>query len=289
LEHNCRCALRVVPETNRYNLKPARRSGIPALMKLVTGIVVAGLSAALLATRATPRPEPARVSGGTVVLELFTSQGCSSCPPADRLLSRIGAETFGGTVIPLSFHVDYWNYLGWRDPFSSAQWSARQKDYARVIGSQVYTPQLVVDGASQLVGSSERHVRSEIARRLEVADAGAVVIDAVSFAGDALHVQLHAKLPQRAPGASLVVVLFENGVTTRVTSGENTDRTLTNDFIARSLTRAADVHPAGTDSRVSLDIPIDPGWRRDRLGIAAYLQDPETLEIRGGSVRMAAQ
>jgi hypothetical protein len=96
-----------------------------------------------------------------VIVELFTSQGCSSCPPADRLLKKLAAE---GGVFPLSFHVDYWNYIGWTDPFSSAEWSERQRRYARAFGtSRVYTPQVVVAGTAECVGSNERRVRAEIA------------------------------------------------------------------------------------------------------------------------------
>ncbi len=102
-----------------------------------------------------------------ILVELFTSQGCSSCPPADRLLSRLSAAAQGGetAVIPLSFHVDYWNYIGWTDPFSSAEWSERQRSYAESFDSgRVYTPQLVVNGRRDCVGSNEQRVREEIER-----------------------------------------------------------------------------------------------------------------------------
>ena len=104
----------------------------------------------------------AQASQKTVVLELFTSQGCSSCPPADALLHRLSAED--PTLLPLSFHVHYWDSLGWKDPFSSTQNTDRQNAYAQNFGdSQVYTPELVVDGMSGVVGSQETKVRNAIA------------------------------------------------------------------------------------------------------------------------------
>src|SRR5277367_2482465 len=95
-----------------------------------------------------------------VVLELFTSQGCSSCPPADALLKRLSAEN--SQLLPLSFHVDYWNYLGWKDPYSSQANTDRQRGYASTLDGQVYTPELVVNGATGVVGSDEGRVRNAI-------------------------------------------------------------------------------------------------------------------------------
>lgn len=226
-------------------------------------------------------PAPSRPA--TVVLELFTSQGCSSCPPADRLLSALGRESFeGARMIPLAYHVDYWNYLGWRDPFSSSQWSSRQNDYARAIRSaQVYTPQLVVNGREQLVGSSEHHVRREIERQREESDRGEVTIERVVREGSALTVDLRAHTD--GGRADLVVTLFENGITTPVASGENARRTLTNDYIVRWQERAATATPAVT--RRTITIPLRHDWNPARLGVAAFLQNPHTLAITAGDAR----
>src|SRR5687767_14525236 len=118
------------------------------IVALVIGVVVAIQSQ-------TPR------AGDTpVVVELFTSQGCSSCPSADALLRRIAADPkLRGKVIPLAYHVDYWNHLGWRDPFSSREWSQRQGDYVRAMKlSSAYTPQIVVNGVREMVGSNSFQV-----------------------------------------------------------------------------------------------------------------------------------
>jgi len=224
----------------------------------------------------------------TVILELFTSQGCSSCPPADALLSRVGRETFaGGTVIPLAFHVDYWNRIGWTDPFSSAQWSARQNQYAAVRNAnQVYTPQLVLNGGAQLVGNNERLVRDEIARQwktqLKTAPLGHVVISGVVQSETSVSLNLTASLAGLpAMKGDVVVVLFENGVTTVVRSGENSGRKLVNDHIVRSLTRSFTLQAGGPAVKRSIAIALHPSWRRDSLGIAAFIQNPKTMAIYG--------
>lgn len=240
---------------------------------------------------ASPKPEaknPAAASGGTVVLELFTSQGCSSCPPADRLLTTLGTEQFAsGTVIPLAWHVDYWNRLGWSDPFSSAQWSARQREYARVMrSSQVYTPQLILNGQTQLVGSSERAVRAEIARQLARKRLGFVSIRSLKPAASVLHVELEARAdPSYTSGRmKLNVVLFENGVTTAVRRGENSGRALRNDHIVRWASE-----PLAFQTKSSIEIPLDSSWRPQNLGVAAFIQDSRTLEIFAAAVRNPEQ
>ncbi len=135
-------------------------------------VVVAGCTAA-----ADPAPPP-RGAEGPVVLELFTSQGCSSCPPADRWLAALapGDAVAGRAVIPLAFHVDYWDDLGWRDPFSSAAWSERQAWYAeRLPSGRVYTPALVIAGVTHAVGSRTGDVTRAIANAPATADLDATL------------------------------------------------------------------------------------------------------------------
>ncbi len=119
---------------------------------------VVGLAALLLGT--TVAALPASADPRPVVVELFTSQGCSSCPPADEYL---GEMTMRGDIIPLAFHVDYWNYIGWTDPFASKQMTHRQKAYSRVLGQRyIYTPEMVVNGTTQEVGSNRHGVEALI-------------------------------------------------------------------------------------------------------------------------------
>ncbi len=221
-------------------------------------------------------PRAAASERPVILAELFTSQGCSSCPPADRLLSSIGElATDGAVVIPLAFHVDYWDDLGWKDPFSTAAWTERQQRYAaRVSGGRVYTPMLVVQGRAHMVGSS----REEIVEALRVAaraSAGGATIAGHSSAPG--RIAIEAAAGDSAAGAFLALV--ESGIDTEVTRGENSGRLLRNDFIVRRLTRPFQLAARERKSE-TVELAIDPSWRRDRLAVVLFLQDPESLAIR---------
>lgn len=180
-------------------------------------------------------PVSAQASDGPVVLELFTSQGCSSCPPADALLGRLKAS--GGNVLPLGLHVDYWNRLGWRDPFSSAAATARQYAYARSLGDdQVYTPELVVDGAQGVVGSDSAAVEAAIRRaRAAQASRPPVALQAVRDGGP-LRITVGA-----GQGQGRVLVLgYDDRHVTPVHSGENDGRELTDFNAVRAIAVAGD-------------------------------------------------
>lgn len=227
---------------------------------------------------------------GPVVLELFTSQGCSSCPPADLVLSRLGLDpSTREKVVPLAFHVDYWNRIGWTDPFSSAEWTARQQAYNRALGTDgPYTPQLVVGGQSEMNGASERRVRDEIRARLEGARASRLTL-AARQPSDAsvLSVEVTAEMTQtvRANKLQLLLALFESGLVTPIERGENEGRTLRNDFIVRRLATAFSLEPtAGTREQKSLTLKLHPSWKRENLGVAAFLQDPGTMRIHGATL-----
>jgi len=203
-----------------------------------------------------PAPLAARIGSSPVVVELFTSQGCSSCPPAEELLGRLARDaSLRGKVIPLAFHVDYWDHLGWRDPFSSAQWTQRQLDYVRAMGlSGAYTPQAVVSGSREFVGSNERQLFGAIEEASKRKAAASV-----SIAGDVARVDAPREL-------ELIALSVENAQTTRVARGENGGRTLTNYAIVRKLTRVGTVR--GRSER-----PLPPGTN------VVLLQDGKTMEI----------
>ncbi len=225
---------------------------------------------------------------GPVVIELFTSQGCSSCPPADRLLTRLGDDPKLATkVFPLSFHVDYWNYIGWTDPFSSKEWSNRQRRYAQAFDTnRVYTPQLVVDGRWDCVGSSEDKVDALIDRALKLPQLGKVHLRLSP--GDTpndLRAIADAELTGAAPRPlDLWVALYQKDLTTSVARGENADRTLRNDYVVRRLEKAFSVPAAaGATSSGEVALSLDPSWKRSDLGVVAFLQDPKSREIHGAA------
>jgi hypothetical protein len=228
-------------------------------------------------------------SGGPVVLELFTSQGCSSCPPADRLLSQLGSDPkLAGRVIPLAFHVDYWDYIGWHDPFDSARWSQRQQGYARAFHSnRIYTPQLVVNGKTECVGSETGEVQQRLADALAAPPAGHVTLAVEPPAADGrLRVKVGAKLARTvaAGDLDLWVAVWETGLVTPVGAGENARRTLRNDFVVRRLEKVL-VLPgtAGAERSGEIVLGVDKRWKTEALGVAAFLQDPATLQIHGAA------
>jgi hypothetical protein len=222
------------------------------------------------------------------VVELFTSQGCSSCPPADRLLSKLEGDA---RVVPLSFHVDYWNYIGWTDPFSSARWSERQQAYARAFASnRVYTPQLVVNGTSECVGSNEGEVRKRIAAAEAMAADGQVNLRLAPAVDGRLPVKVTAKVlrPGGAKALDLWVALYESGLTTPVKAGENARQALHNDFVVRRFEKAFSLPAsAGAERAGDLTLALDKGWKPGAMGVVAFLQDPATLAIHGASQGVA--
>jgi len=197
-----------------------------------------------------------------VVVELFTSQGCSSCPPADALIRELRKEP---NVIPIAYHVDYWDNGGWRDPFSSRNWTLRQMQYIHAFKLDTsYTPQIVVDGAREMIGSNAFAVRSAIN---EASKHGSVA--SVKVTVDRGQASVETNAPRA--GLELIVVTTEDGVVTKIERGENRGLTLTNDAIARNFTRFTDVVQGASSRRVTT--PIQRGT------VVAMLQDPMTLRI----------
>ena len=231
---------------------------------------------------AKPREAPARPA---VLVELFTSQGCSSCPAADRLLSRLAEVSSSDiAVVPLAFHVDYWNYLGWSDPFSSSDWSDRQRSYARRLESRgVYTPQLVVNGRWDAVGSNEPDVTALIERARRDGEGGWVEIEAHLTADDRIDIGLSARVSPGSPDKlSLWVAVVESGFETPVRSGENARKALRNDYVVRRMLPAFELDANG-GGEGSIRVNPDPAWVRRNLSFAAFVQDRATLRVHAAA------
>jgi hypothetical protein len=258
---------------------------------------IAGAAAAVVLTAvgslaAVPVPLPGAVpegdasAGHPVVVELFTSQGCFTCPPADRLLARLGREA-GGQVVPLAFHVDSWNHAGWTDPFSDAAWSRRHAFYARTLRADgAFTPQAVVDGAVATLGSDETALRAAIAAA--AARPAATIRLELEPGPKSVAVQVAVDLPVelRDRKLDLMLAVFETGLETAVGRGENGGRKLLDDYVVRTLERAGRI-PGGAvaTSHLAADLALRDGWVRARLGVAAFVQDPKTLSIHGATLR----
>jgi hypothetical protein len=243
----------------------------PRLIALAV-VVLLGVAVVLTVSAA---PDAKSLGPTPVVVELFTSQGCSSCPPADALLRTFANDPqLRGKVIPLAFHVDYWDRLGWRDPFSSRAATQRQMAYVRSLHvNSAYTPQVVVNGAREMVGSNANAVGSAIEAASKQPVASSLRIT-TSRAADSINVAVRGDVAQS--GLELIVALYEDDVTTNVGAGENGGRTLVNDGIVRQFVRVD--APRGAIDK-TLTIRTQPGWRAEKLGVAAFLQDVTTMRI----------
>ncbi|MEP6961819.1 MAG: DUF1223 domain-containing protein [Acidobacteriota bacterium] len=220
-----------------------------------------------------------------VLLELFTSEGCSSCPPADQLLQTLDQKqpVAGAEVIVLSEHVDYWDRLGWKDPFSSPQYTARQKTYTekyRLDG--VYTPQLVVDGRFGVVGSDGSAVSSAIRQALREQK---IPITISRTAHDDNQLTAHIDVPAgernaKDGSAILYAAVADNRMDSQVSRGENSGRSLSHVAVTRVLKQMGTVDLGSpTAKEIVLDLP--PGMGRSGSRLVVFLQDPKSGRILG--------
>jgi hypothetical protein len=170
---------------------------------------------------------------GFAVVELFTSEGCSSCPPADELVARIQKEDKDKQVYILAFHVDYWNRLGWKDVFSSADYSKRQNEYANWLNLQsVYTPQIVVNGKKEFVGSEEGTLRNAITAGLRSNPAATLTLNTQKGQD---HIAVQYRVTSAEKNSDLLLALVQKAAQTKVQRGENGGRTLSHVQIVRKI------------------------------------------------------
>jgi len=214
-----------------------------------------------------------------VLIELFTSEGCNTCPPADKLLQKLANEQpiDGVEIIPLQEHVDYWNRFGWTDPFSSPEFSKRQGYYAAFFKySEIFTPNFIVDGTNELRGNSGNKPIIEASK----VSKGNVEISLKNKVDQKLSVSVAVtNLPTADPGERVVLVLAvtENNLTSKVLAGENKGSTFKHMAVTRYL------EPIGmikeNRATISTDIPIANNWKLDDLTVVAFVQHIETRRI----------
>jgi len=228
-----------------------------------------------------------------VVVELFTSEGCSSCPAADALLAKLDREERVGNaeIIALEEHVDYWDHLGWRDPFSSAQWTERQQDYAASFRSDgVYTPQMVVDGRAEFVGSSPSRARTAITEAVREPKAEVTVLSRAAANGK-MQVSVTVRMSQalEAQKGQVWLAVTERGLHSNVARGENAGEDLHHAAVVRSLRKVGE-GALNQESAYSgqQDVQIDAAWKKENLRVVAFVQDARTRHILGAaSVQVA--
>ena len=218
------------------------------------------------------------------VVELYTSQGCSSCPPADAWLGSLGQAAEALQVVPLAFHVDYWDYLGWRDPFSLGAHSARQRRLARAEGgSVVYTPQVRVSGDDFRNWRSADAVRRTLAAKMPQRPGNVTL--ALDTGSGTVRLDARSTLPPDTVG---FIALYERMLGSKVSAGENAGRTLQHDFVVRRL-----IGPFAPDAQGRLavlqDIALEAGWKHASLGVALIQADADSgAALFGASLAFCA-
>ncbi|MGH7603214.1 MAG: DUF1223 domain-containing protein [Gemmatimonadaceae bacterium] len=240
----------------------------------------------LMTTLATPLAEagPAcRAQSGaqtTALVELYTSEGCDSCPPADHWLQTLGAQGYApGRVVPLSLHVNYWDYIGWKDPFAQQRFSDRQRHLAQVLHSRVvYTPQVLLQGEDYRgwVGGGFEQALARINARPPKAS---IALEIEPGGPEALRTRVRAELADagQAADAALYLASYENRLVSSVSAGENRGRTLTHDFVVLEW-----VGPiAFENGRVAetRDLPLLPKAVAAHSGVAAFVQNRRSAEV----------
>ncbi len=202
------------------------------------------------------------------VVELYTSEGCSSCPPADTFLSKLGKTREADQIVPLAFHVDYWDYIGWEDPYAQAAFTERQRNHAKSNKQNtIYTPEFIVDGTiirgsqgitRQVKGTQKSGAEAEI--MLELSDVIEtqltmdVTVENIVYQGD--------------DNPQVYVAIYESGLSSQIKAGENRGRKLEHDYVVRYLSVPQDTASGETHH---FDVSLDPAWQRASLGIAAVV------------------
>ncbi len=263
-------------------------------MTIRVALILAIGSLGLMAWSAVHGSEPSAGSGARtpVLVELFTSEGCSSCPPADRLLEKLDQQPVpGAEIIVLSEHVDYWNHIGWKDPYSDHFYSERQNVYAERFGlDSVYTPQMVVDGSSEFTGSDSGLADKALAKALATPK---ISVRASGISVDPSRI-LHAHVETAALGGSfgrseaeVYVAIALNRAESEVSGGENSGHKLTHVSVVRNLTKVGTLRQGQTykqDVQLNLEAPADLG----NLRIIVFVQEPRQGKVLGASMTQVA-
>ncbi len=246
---------------------------IALFLTLVVGTTTAfHIASPQLSPRASSLPVNEAV-GSFALIELFTSEGCSSCPPADALLAEIvhEARREGKRIYPLSFHVDYWDYIGWQDPYASKSFSERQRGYAQALrNSRIYTPQMIVNGATEFVGSDRKKLRAALEAAL--AEAPPYTISLENITTSSAEWKFSYSVSELPNQADIHVAVVERGLAQTVNRGENSGKRLTHENVVRAF--------ATVNSRagqISLKVPSDV--KRANCSAIAYMQESEKMKV----------
>ena len=215
---------------------------------------------------------------GVAVVELFTSEGCSSCPSADRVLTKLVEEQAQSKspVYCLTFHVDYWDDLGWPDRFADQRFTQRQRDYAEALNLRgLYTPQMIVNGRTEFVGSNSKATAEAIANAQQTPSQVSITLSTKRLAGG--KVQVHYTLAGQPEKAVVLIALVETGIESEVPRGENAGETLKHSNVVRAW---ESVDPQSkTSGSVTFELPRGMNVTQSR--VIAFVQEPKTKKVLG--------
>lgn len=254
-------------------------------------------SAAALSIHSSPAQAPMSASESgkhAVIVELFTSEGCSDCPPADELLAQLVAKqpVPGAEVIGLEEHVDYWDQQGWRDPYSSAQWTERQREYATALrGESPYTPEMVVDGATGFIGSRARLSLQTIAQAaVQPKTEISIAASRAEKNKEALGVRVGRIIgAKKGETPEVWLAITESGLHMAVTAGENFGRELRHASVLRKLQKLGTADPQREDSAFETRAvaSLDNRWVRSNLRAVVFVQERRSRRILGAAATSA--
>lgn len=260
------------------------------LLLLVLGVLLLVMTAASSPRAATPQASEPKNDRIPIIVELFTSEGCSSCPPADALLSKLEKlqPVDGAEIIGLEEHVDYWNHDGWVDPYSDSEWTWRQQQYVEKFkGKSPYTPQMVVDGQSQFLGSAPRDAVRAIQEDALRAKTQVLITAEDSSKKDTERLEVrvgNASASAAQEPADVWLAVTEQGLQNAVNGGENAGKELHHAGVVRSL------HKIGTLSAkdsspfdIKQEVKFKSNWKRENLRIVVFVQERKSLHILGAA------
>ncbi|WP_413670583.1 DUF1223 domain-containing protein [Mucilaginibacter sp. Mucisp86] len=257
-----------------------RKIKVLALVSIIIGAAI--ISTAFTNCKNTAKGNSktsAREGEGFALVELFTSEGCSSCPPADDLVAKVQKEIGDKPVYILAYHVDYWNRLGWKDVFSSADYSKRQNEYARWLNlSQVYTPQIVVNGKTEFVGSQEGSLRNAIKNGLQDGSSVNLNLDVARNANNTATIQYKIEGNTGSSNNVVLLALVQKQAIIKVEHGENGGRTLAHAQIVRNLQTLPLSKKAG-----SATLALPAGFNAQGWEVIGFVQNTGNGAILGAS------
>lgn len=255
---------------------------------LLTLIFVIANSSKSQALKPVPSTNNVAATNHAVIVELFTSEGCSSCPPADELLKKLSEERsiHGAEVIALEEHVDYWNHLGWRDPYSSADFTERQEEYSHILeNGSVYTPQMIVDGQNEVIGSRTSEALAVIGKsaaqpKLEIQISPSASPDNNKAAFEIKITNL-AAFPN-SKDIELWIAITEKDLSSDVKAGENSGEHLQHAPVVRRIQKLESFH-GPSDHQAQATVKLELTWHRENLSFVAFTTDKHSRKVIGAA------